>query len=190
LLNPMSAQTEELLEMAEKHARGIMIGSSDELLTCFCLMEKDGSIDMIATPWRDDKEKNILVMQVAARIVHVKPVAYSFVSECWAITRKKDEKHDRPMNCPDRREGVFILVSDGHERAFRSLDTIREAGEESKCLDLKLRKQDDEPAAQSWIANLLDFAMRGAEAIQETRRTGGGIEELIKNVEEKTEGLL
>jgi hypothetical protein len=159
---------ERLTKLAYEQACRIMLGTKQELLTTFVLLKNDNfsggdCIDVIATPWKNDTEKQEAITAIGVSILRSKePVyAYSMLTECWFSSYKggKKQRAARPEFDPQRREGVVCLASDGKKHQFSSW--IIERDTQGRCASLT---EKTEPGQwSSWMSDALDKAMRLAK---------------------------
>lgn len=161
---------DKLEQLAHDHASMVLIGKkgqafgepeSTEMLTFFHLIKRDGSWDVVATPWANDKEKRELILNVCLHILKEDVVAYSFVSEVWTAKGTKEETEQKrriglpPRLRPDRQEAVVCLMGDAKEQHFKSWEIVRD--ENLICTALK--PVPDGLSFQSWIADALQKAI-------------------------------
>jgi hypothetical protein len=149
---------EHLIEIAYSQAKISLLGTRQQLLTCFVLLREDGA-EIIGTPWNDDAEKRAAILAIGMSIIRSKePVlAYSMLTECWTSHYKGDEKRraDRPEHDPERREAVLCLASTGTEHKFSSWVIERDA--EGRCANLVEHKEPGQFTSR--MTNALDKAM-------------------------------
>lgn len=183
---PLKSPFDKLANLAHDHAKIFLIGKkgqvfgeaeNTELLTFFHLIKRNGGWDVIATPWRDDKEKREMILNVCLHIVKEDVVAFSFVSEVWTA-QAKHESGDvpppvgkKPRDRPDRKEAVVCLMGDAQETRFKSWEIVRD--EARICTELK--EVPEGLSFQSWIADALQRAIRINE------HDGGKLRDRIKD---------
>jgi hypothetical protein len=171
-------EIEQMAELAYKFACDIMVGSSKELMAMF-VIQRGGDkkhIDVIATPFRDDNEKRTMVINVALEIADQGCDAWSFLTESWFAHRTKDEPLGvRPMDDPNRKEGVICLASDGTTTLLHSWETERD--EKGNCV--RLVKYDEGDKFESWISQALNRAKKLHDEFP------SGIDQLAREVTEE-----
>jgi hypothetical protein len=177
--DPKPLTPEELLELDIEHVRQVLIGSKDQFLTTFTLVKRNGHIDICATPWENDKDKREMVFSVCLQALKEDVVAYSWASEAWfassSFTGSKEQQAPpvgpRPMDRPDRREGIVIITGNGKEHKFKCLEILRD--ESGACKELEL--QEEAKGFKSWITDSLDRVI-----LLNTLDKGGKFREKIK----------
>lgn len=106
---------DELLEAAHRQARGVLLNKADEqLLPTWLLVTETGEKMVIATPWNGPYEKDLALALMRRAMTEKGVVAYSFLSEGWAVTRPPGAKlvDVQPSEQADRREVVTALACD------------------------------------------------------------------------------
>jgi hypothetical protein len=148
----------DLLQLAGNHARGVMLGLGQPLMPTWVLLGADKSIHIVATPWRDDEEKEAMVKGLRRKMRAEKTLVYSFVMEAWTAQQPKGWKPDqafvRPAQRPDRREVVLAFATDGHAIEWASWDIKREATTE-RVIALEAKPWEAKEV-ESWLTKLLD----------------------------------
>lgn len=132
-----------LCDKAEIHARNILIARGEMDLATFWHLVTPNQNFLVATPWRDDAEKDAAVDFIRATLKSDKAKAYCFTSEAWLARYEKGEIDQdseqwpsvRPSNRPDRMEVVAIFASTRSKQFMRTLEMIRDPG--GKVIDLK-----------------------------------------------------
>jgi len=149
---------EQLCELGYDLASKVLITTKEQLLSSFALAKRDGSVDVIHCPWRDDREKRESVLTVGHTLIGMKEevTAYSMLSEVWMSRYQRGEtSRGKPKDDPKRREGVIVLASDGKDHLFRSWEIGRDAS--GRCVSLTYT---DSPAGfESWMSEALDRAL-------------------------------
>ena len=101
-----------LLEAALKHAEAVLVGEPDaQIIPTWVLYGKDIPVTLIATPWEDEDDKDMMI-GLMRQLMKAKGVdCYSFLSEAW--TASEDVRNPiglEPRKREDRREVVLITA--------------------------------------------------------------------------------
>lgn len=148
---------ENLTETAYKFASHYLVGTKDALMPIVVLNRGEEN-DIIGLPFSNEKEKKEMILNVALEVAKKGCTSWSFMSESWfAHSYRGDPDKRRPVDRPDRKEGVFCLLSDGKEVKIRSWEIIRNP--EGKCVELKVYDA-NEGAIESWIAVAINRAKK------------------------------
>jgi hypothetical protein len=155
-----SEQLDKLVQLAIEHAERVLIGQPGaSILPSFVVETGDGQLAIIATPWTNERDKQITVLALRATMRKAGVVRYSFISEAWmAIAEPGTEHktrladHEMPSNRPDRVEVVIISASDAKEVRSAMLRIIR--GEAGTVVRLD-RDQADAKNVQGRFVDLL-----------------------------------
>lgn len=156
------SELETLTKLARQQAETVMLGKKEEFLTVFLLKQRDGKSMIIGCPWRDDREKRDMVMQVCMEIVKTDVVAFSFASECWTATVKTEGDKlppplgPRPKDRSDRKEAIVTIVGDGKELKLESWEIVRDRN--GRCV--RLGENDSQAGFESWIGTALNRAIQ------------------------------
>lgn len=133
-------QLNRLLDVAEMHARRILISfGADELTPLFHLVCPGTHDYCIATPFSGDESKDAAAQMVREKIRETGATAYMFLSEAWMITREPGydlQRSQRPTDAPDRIEVVIAIATDGVGYKARRWRIKR--GHRGQCVDLML----------------------------------------------------
>lgn len=156
---------ETLLEIAEAHARAIMIGGKKQLTPVAHLIKSNGEDLILGTPWRDDFEKVLTQKMLSALMRAGDVVRYALVCEAWTRKATDDElaglkpgelpSVDPIAEHPDRKEIVFAIAVDRDGHLGRVWDTKRDAN--GHCVDLVLDSD-----AEDHVGAFLDLLPRDA----------------------------
>lgn len=172
----METPFEKLTELALDSARTTLIGTKGQqfgdpedskLLTIFHLIKRDGSHDIIGTPWRNDKEKREAVLAICLQAIETDAIAFSFMSEVWtAVGTKEEYEQNRrigppPRERPDRKEAVVCLMGDAKEIQFKSWTIQRD---ENRICTALVENTMEGAKISSWIADALQRAVQLNEA--------------------------
>ena len=154
------SELDKLIQLAVEHAERVLIGHPGaSILPSFVVETGDGQLAIIATPWANERDKQITVLALRATMRKAGVVRYSFISEAWMAiapagtehkTRLAD--HEMPANRPDRVEVVIISASDAKEVRSVMLRIIR--GEAGTVVRLD-RDQADAKAVKGRFVDLL-----------------------------------
>jgi hypothetical protein len=135
---------DDMAQLAEEHARRILIGTRDELVPQW-LLSSPGEVRIVATPWADNHEKHLVVRVMRAMMQEAHVHAYSLLVEAWFVHERIPEgkteenfeyRGPPPSERLDRLEAVMITAEDrsgGHRN--RSFQIIRD--NEGRCVELK-----------------------------------------------------
>jgi hypothetical protein len=108
------AELQEFFANAAENAMR-MFNESGEVLPMWHAEPEEGAHLLIATPWSNDEEKDIVQRGLRLAFADHKVVRYAFISEVWLATvRTLDEAKNgpRPSVHPDRREALMIQAED------------------------------------------------------------------------------
>jgi hypothetical protein len=139
-----------LLDAAEAHARGILIGTAEALIPVFMLQDGEDQGYLVATPFVGENAnevahvKDAVAYAVRRMIKAKKIVRYSFLSEAWMTVRPpgwNEAMGPPPSESDDRREVVIAMATDGGDYKLRRW-LIKRNGEQ--CVDLILDSKGDE----------------------------------------------
>lgn len=160
----MTLSIEKLAEFALDHATFVLVGKAGaQLIPTFHIQFLNRPPVIMATPWRDDREKMATVRAVRSAIKQFRPIvdSYSFTSEAWiAVQNHAPRASDlMPSEREDRREAVIITCfnkDDGFLRAYEikrgpdarvtELTPEREPGRFDRIEGRLYNLFDDEPA--------------------------------------------
>jgi hypothetical protein len=160
----MKEQLDKLNELAGKHARLILVEFKMPLMPTWVLVTRDHKLKLVPTPWRDEAEKQQYAGAVRALMREKHVVFYSFVTEAWTATLKReewDEETDRPLDHiparerPDRQEVVIACAASKDLVRWRQWRMVREPTTE-RIIDLKEKPfPGSEGQSESWMADML-----------------------------------
>jgi hypothetical protein len=150
---------EELSKLAElggEHARLVLIRLRQQMMPQWIMVNQAGQLDIVATPWRDDREKMVFAVRLRKYMRERRTQAYSVVVEAWAAVAPKDWKPGEPhmpnwMN-PERKQVVIALATDGKEVEWRQWAVQRDYEENVMALE-PIRPEGR--IARTWITKLL-----------------------------------
>jgi hypothetical protein len=140
----------KLLDVAETHARAVLVGSEQQLPPIFDLEGADGQRYIVATPFSGEDADDVIgnkdmVARMVRELIREKGVVrYSFLSEAWMIVRPsswQDGMGAPPSEADDRVEVVVALATDGVDYRARRWRIKRDG---AQCIDLVFDSQDEE----------------------------------------------
>lgn len=156
-------ELERLMKLGRDQAEKVLIGTKKELLAMFVLVKRDGAVDIVATPWENDKAKHQIVLNICLNVIKENVTSFSFLSEAWFATVHTESGDlpppigPRPADRPDRKESVICITGDGKEQGFESWPIIRDA--KGRCTELGTNLYKDKVGFDSWIATAINRAI-------------------------------
>jgi hypothetical protein len=154
---------DKLIDLAEQQARLILLELKLPSLTAaWVLMTKAGKFEILATPWRDELEKQMYADMLRAVMRQKRVVAYSFVSEVWSRQLESgewDQENNQPFDGimasqdPAREEAVIAYAGTKNMARWKQWRIVREATTE-RIIDLKEQSMPGSEC-ESWIAEML-----------------------------------
>jgi hypothetical protein len=149
----MKPTLDQLLQLAGEHAGNVILGLRKDLMPTWILINRQGPMNIIGTPWRNEAEKLFQRVKVKHQMEKAGTVAYSFVTEAWAASQAADSTDTRPpVDRPDRRECVMAVAANGTKIKYAQWEIIRDWNERV----IKLKPIDMEGARlESWLAKML-----------------------------------
>lgn len=147
---------EGLIQLAYAHAKQTILEKGEELPPIWSIWNKQGELEIIATPWRDDTEKQAARIYMGKKMREFGCILYSFVNEAWFADappnwRPGDELSVRPVDNPKRREAVIAIaaaITGG--KLSHSWEIVRDPA--GKAIDLV--RQPEAEAAGGWISSM------------------------------------
>lgn len=137
------ALIEYLTAKAETHARNILIQRGQKEMVAFWHLVSAHDNFIIATPWKNDKEKDLEVRFIRSKLKSDNAKAYCFTCEAWMARYDKGEVPAneqwpaiRPSQSPRRIEVVAIFAATRSKQLMRVLEMIRDP--QGKLFDLRL----------------------------------------------------
>lgn len=127
---------DKLVQLAVEHAERILIGHEGaQIMPSFVLESAGGDMAIIATPWANERDKEMTVRALRATMRKGGVVRYSFISEAWMATAKPGQEKlarlpdgEMPSQRPDRVEVVIISASDAKQIRSAMLRIVRGEG--------------------------------------------------------------
>lgn len=149
----MKPNLESMVTMAGTFAHLIILQMKQELMPTWVLISASGQSDILATPWRNDAEKEYAKVFMREQIKQRNAIAYSFVVETWLATYDKPDDYEkvRPKDRVDRKEAVMALASNGTETLWRTWLIHRDWNEQI----IALEEQPEIAEPFGWMADLL-----------------------------------
>ena len=148
---------DEMMKLAEGQARRVLIGSKEELVPSWLVVEAGGEVAIYLTPWRNDVEKLLTVEAMRLTMRACNAQAYSFLIEAWTA-RIQGEEAKAPYTGPppsqraDRQECVMMMaVNRAGEQRHVHLEIVRD--KKGECAELK---RTDGPEGSALFDNLLE----------------------------------
>jgi hypothetical protein len=140
----------EMLDLAEDHARRVIIQQQMEMIPMFDLRNAEGLAFIVAGEFTGETREEVVACKdaiaalVRKMIAEHKVVQYSFLSEAWMIVRPphwEEGMSPPPSEADDRIEVVMATATDGKTYLSRRWRIKREG---VKAVDLVLDSADDE----------------------------------------------
>lgn len=113
------------------------------------------------TPWEGPEERDGYLATLRSKFQSEEVIQYSFVSETWLVVRSPEEGMPKGSlsECPDRKEGVLVIVSDQYSSRIAILEIIRD--QKGLVKDLKpITEEGDEGCLENPIGALLSNRVR------------------------------
>jgi len=151
-----------LLEVISEYMHNMLLNKKDgEIMPTWLCVTREGQKLMLATPWRDDQEKEDQVARVRVFMKLKNVVCYAFVDEMWMAHVTKEEFEDphtqRPKDRVDRIEIVMAFATNNQECVYRQWDIKRNY--EGTVIELPekplVSKDGEEGQFSSWLTQLL-----------------------------------
>jgi hypothetical protein len=157
---PPNPELDRLIEIAIQQAERVLVDKPNaQILPTFVLEKPDNEIGVFATPWTNEREKEITVYALRHVMRETKVLRYSFISEAWMATARPGTEHlarlpdgEMPSQRPDRVEVVIITASDATTIKSAMLRIVRGEGGTVVRLDRDLA---DAKAIKGRFADLL-----------------------------------
>jgi hypothetical protein len=125
-----------LLDLAEQHARLIVLKLKRSLLPSWVIVSRNGTATVLSTPWRSDLEKALAQDFLRERMKRLDAVSYSMVSEAWSAVVDGESLPDVPARkMPNRQEIVIALACDGTRTEYRRWKIKRDWNERVIALE-------------------------------------------------------
>jgi hypothetical protein len=156
---------DDMLRVAEVQARLILLElHMPTLMPVWLMITAEGKVDILPTPWKDEREKQDYASMIRNLMRKRNVVAYSFLTEAWTATLDKDEvdqetgrPHDGIMQArhrPDRQEAVIACACTAKLARWKRWRIIREATTE-RIIKLEEQSEPTGSEAESWLTQML-----------------------------------
>jgi hypothetical protein len=148
---------ETMLVAAESQAKEVIILRQQQLPPTWILVNAENEINIEATPWNDDLGKVLAKVYIKKRMIELKIIAYSFMSECWVANAPKGWQLEqplftRPSKNPTRWEAVIAFASDGKNKDWRFWNIKRNKSNVAIALE---RLDEGIEDMEGWMDNML-----------------------------------
>ena len=121
---------EFLLDLAERQAREVLLEQKHEqILPTFVMAQRDGGLVIAGVQFRNDIEKRLVREHIRAMMRSNDTVAYSFLTEGWAVAY---ELHEDPT----------VVRPSQHSRRFEVVTALATNGVETKCKQWRMVRDD------------------------------------------------
>lgn len=116
---------DQLLEMAENQARGMLLEEGvKQLMPTFSLVSPENAITIVGCSWENDMEKQLMIADVKEKAREINAVSMVTLSEVWATVHPPGidpESVPKPSQSPERKEMVIAVATDGVNTKARIL---------------------------------------------------------------------
>lgn len=136
----------------------LIVKKMSQLLTSWLLVNDEGEVTIIATPWEDVVAKKFMVTAVKQHILSNNIVSYAMVTEAWSARVDQEEVDSGADLLPaservDKQEVVMAVACNKDKSRFRQWLIIRNW--EDQIVELRLDPLSDFDSMESWLADLL-----------------------------------
>jgi hypothetical protein len=150
-----------LIRIAGQFAQDCLIEEGHrELVPSWLLVRGDDKIEIIGTPWKDDRQKREQAARIKKRLQETRAKAYSLVCEAWVAeypTEALKTGYVRPADRPDRQEFVIVTAASRTQSMFGRWRIVRATDCPKQITELV---RDDIPSSwgqpEGWLAHMLD----------------------------------
>lgn len=152
---------DDLLDLAERHARRVLIEHHREQLIPSFLYEADEHCAVIGVPWQNNEEKRYAAAAVRRVMQANGAKQYSFITEAWMAAMPKEispeqAKTMRPSEQPNREEALIGFATDGVTTKWKAWSIKRDRrGRVTALPPKKDAGPMDDSNMSSWLTNLL-----------------------------------
>jgi hypothetical protein len=164
-MNKEEERLEAMLHLAEGQARLILLElHKPSLVPIWVMFSADGKVDLVPTPWADEREKQLYASMMPVLMRRRKVIAYSFLTEAWIATLDKEEfdektgrAHDGVMEArqrPDRQEAVIACACTATMSRWKRWRIVREATTE-RIIKLEEHPIPAGQESESWLTEML-----------------------------------
>jgi hypothetical protein len=93
---------DDLLKLAYDQAERVLLNSrKGQIVPAFVIVGQDGTRKIIATPWKDDREKRLTLLIIKQALSEINGIAYSLVVEAWMLELDPNEYADAQKSGKD-----------------------------------------------------------------------------------------
>ena len=122
---------EGMIDQMHAHARHVLIGKNDEqILPFFHVQFKDRPDAIMATPWRDEREKSAFIRAIRKSLKHFgsSVVNYATISEAWIAEydHRPGEADLMPVDRESKKECVVVSAGDHNCGKVKIWEIIRD----------------------------------------------------------------
>ena len=146
---------EDLVRLGEEQARRVLIGTKEELVPSWLLLDENGPT-ILATPWADNREKQLVTHAMRKTMRERQVIAYSLLVEAWFVVVPEEQyEGPPPSERDDRKEAVVVMAAnrDG-QHLYRQLAIVRD--KEGACVELRRLDGPEDRVNSLLFDNLLD----------------------------------
>lgn len=156
---------EDMVNLAVKQAEQVLVGTKEQLVPSWLLVDGEGKVEIFATPWSNWQEKQLTVG--AMRLIMRKhgTIAYSLLVETWYAHATAEEVKQKeyvgppPSERPDRQEAVAIMAANREgQTTHRMFEIIRKM--DGRCRELRRLDGPEDSVTSGLFDNLLDNKRR------------------------------
>ncbi len=150
---------DEMMRLAEDQARRVLIGTKEELMPSWLMVDGVGKVQIFATPWRNTEEKHLTVEAMRLIMRQSQAQAYSLLTEAWMATvtgeeAKRPYEGPPPSERPDRTEAVVVMAANrAGEHRYHTLRIVR--GKKGVCDALERLDGSEDMFSSTLFDNLL-----------------------------------
>jgi hypothetical protein len=155
---------ESLVDVAGEYARACLLDFKQrELVPSWLIVTGQGQIELIGTPWEDDRQKREQAVRIKKRLTETRAKAYSLVCEAWVaeyspetLEMLQSSGFVWPVDRPDRQEFVVVTAASRTSSAFGRWRIVRAPTTEQ--ITGLVRDDPNPPWTQpeGWMAHMLD----------------------------------
>lgn len=133
----MDITLETILDLAYSQAARVLVDqpAGVQIVPTFLIQTSESSIILMQTPWRSERDKDLMCRSLGETMRDRGAQRYSFLSEAWMsvsprdgmsleeIAKKRFTEAELPSNDPNRIEVVMTMAAD-HETSLHKLYRI------------------------------------------------------------------
>jgi hypothetical protein len=128
----------ELLDAAERHARTALFKKRQQHLETTWFLLDGKNIRKLATPWRNDYERELAKVFMRNVVEQYHIPAYAYVSEVWYAKETPENFNSdnfvQPRDRPDRKEMIIAMATDGKNVRTKAWEIVRNWNEQITAL--------------------------------------------------------